>query len=391
MESEVFNIGDVVSLKSHAYLKNITTIIISGEPLLLPPLLVVTEKVVVLAPKKENIAQDESLEYVCRYFSSKLHTFENIKIKAVHLKLIIARDEASSISEDEVFPGAMVTLKSMDYELAKKKSSFTFEDTSLNHGSDNTTISALLTNLCPTLHVISIKEHVTKHPTHNKEKQIRQVPSWDVKCFWYNSHKEKFSEEIFPLEALKIVVPVREEDIEKILEIIAKSSVLEMKGENGASLIKPRLITNRSGYYFLRGYDYILNRITENKIAFPNTFAEIQQFILNKVPLFDLRKNPASANQEFVINEIKQAVITAKDRKNYIRIQYKSRHDILTVRTIRSYEIVETDEDGKRYEYVIGFCCLRMDERSFRIDRIQQLEELNFTFKTEKTENDTPQ
>lgn len=381
MDSEVLNIGDVVSLKSHAYLTNITNIIISGEPLLLPPLLVVTEKVTIQPSINNNGSKEETYEYICRYFSSKQHTFETIKVKALHLKLIIANEERNAISIDEVFPGAMVTLKSMDYELAKKKSSFTFEDTSLNHGADNTTISALLTNLCPTLHVISVKKHTTKHPTHNKEDEIRLVPSWDIKCFWYNSHKEKFSEEIFPLESLKIVIPVDQGIIEKIMEIISKSSVLEVTELNDYFLIKPRIITYRSGYYFLRGYDYVLNRIVEHKIAYPNTFNKVERPVLKKVPSFELKSNPTAASREFVVNEIKMAVLAAKPQKNYIRIQYKSRNEIITLRTIKDYDFIEAEEDGKKHNYLVGFCCLRMAERSFRIDRIQQLEELNLKFK----------
>ena len=380
MNSEELKLGDIVSLKSHAYLNNITNIIFSGEPSLVPPLMVVTEKITVRSVDKENIQDDETYDYVCRYFSSKLHTFETITVKSIHLKLIIAGQKDNSVSIEEVFPGAMVTLKSMDYELSKKKSSFTFEDTSLNHGTDNTTISALLTNLCPTLHVISVKEHVTKHPTHNKEKEIRLVPSWDVKCFWYNNFKEKFSEEIFPLEALKIVVPIDEELINKIMEVISKSSVFGITTLDNFFLVKPRLITNRSGYYFLRGYDYVLNRITETKIAYPNIFTEINKPVLNKVPSFDLKNDPKAASQPVVINEIKTAVLNAMEHRNYIRIQYKSRADVVTIRTLKDYTFIEADEDGKKYEYVVGFCCLRMAERSFRMDRIQQLEELNIKF-----------
>lgn len=269
MSSQILKIGDIVSLKSHPYINKITTVVISGEPLLSPPLMVITEKIKLQIAGKENTDDVGAYEYVCTYFSSKLHTFEKIKIKGIHLKLIIESNNENSASIDEVFPGVTVTLKSMDFELAKKKSSFTFEDTSLNNGSDSTTITALLTYLSPTLHVISIKEHETKHPTYNKDQEVRIVPSWDVKCFWYNSHKEKMSEEVFPLESLKIVIPVDEETIEKITEIIAKSSAIEITEPNASYLIKPRIINYRSGYYFLRGYDYVLNRITEHKVAYP--------------------------------------------------------------------------------------------------------------------------
>lgn len=386
MSSQILKIGDIVSLKSHPYLNKITTIVISGEPLLSPPLMVVTEKVALKSNNTTDVDDATNYEYVCTYFSSKLHTFEKIKIKGVHLKLIIEATNENSVSIDEVFPGVTVTLKSMDYELAKKKSSFTFEDTSLQNGSDSTTITALLTYLSPTLHVVSIKEHKTKHPTHNKHQEVRVLPTWDVKCFWYNSHKEKMSEEIFPLESLKIVVPADEEAIEKIIEIITKSSAVEITEPNASYLIKPRIINYRSGYYFLRGYDYVLNRITEHKIAYPHIFKEVGNHILNKVPSFDIKTNPIAATKDFIANEIKAAVESAETQKNYIRIQYKNRNEVITLRTLKDYKIVEVDEDGKKYSYIIGFCCLRMAERSFRIDRVQQLDILNFKYKNDEVD-----
>ncbi|MBB5620961.1 hypothetical protein HDE69_002014 [Pedobacter cryoconitis] len=380
MHSQVLKIGDIVSLKSHPYINKITTIIISGEPLLSPPLMVIIEKITLKSADKTNLNDVSNYEYVCAYFSNKLHTFEKIKVKGIHLKLIIESNTESSISREEVFPGVMVTLKSMDYELAKKKSSFTFEDTSLNNGSDNTTITALLTYLPPTLHVISLKEHQTKHPTHNNEEVIRLVPSWDVKCFWYNSHKEKMSEEIFPLESLKIVVSADEGTIEKITDFISKSSAIEITHLNESYLIKPRIINYRSGYYFLRGYDFVLNRITEHKIAYPTIFTEAETHIIKKVPSFDIKTNPAAATKDFIISEIKTAIGNAEGNKNYIRIQYRSRNEIVTLRTLKNYKYVEVDEEEKKYGYVIGFCCLRMAERAFRTDRIQQVEELNFKY-----------
>jgi hypothetical protein len=381
MNSEVLNIGDIVSLKSHAYIKGITNIIISGDQLLVSPLLVIKEKVKI---KNDPPIEDDSLasyEYTCNWFSSKSHSFEEVKVKDIHLRLIIAG--SVNVTIEEVFPGAMVTLKSMDYELSKKKSSFTFEDTTITHNLENTTINALLTNICPILHVISVKQHVTKHPLTDKTtgKQFRWTHTYDIKCFWYNSVDDKFSEVILPIELLKVVTPIDESIIVNIQNIIAKSGVLEIQNIKDSFLIKPRNISHRSGYYFLRGYDYVLNRITEHKIDYPNTFKEVSKLILKNAPSFDLINNPLAVTKQFVTNEIEENINEAARNCNYIRIQYKNRNDIISLRTLKNYKHVSTVESGKDYSYVIGYCCLRMAERAFRIDRIQQFEELNFKFK----------
>jgi hypothetical protein len=381
MPSEELKIGDIVSIKAHPYQDNITTIIVSGEPLLLPPLMVITEQSKLQSDTTSVNDGKDAYEYMCLYFSGKTQRFEQVPIKGIHLKRIMEGTLENSLSEDEVFPGVTVTIKTMDFELVKKKSSFTFEDTSLNHGSDSSTITALLSYLPPSLQVISVVPHKSKHPTHKKDQEIRKVPSLDVKCFWYNSHKESLSEQVLPIEALQIVVPPNIDIIKQITELIAKPSAIEITELNDSYLIMPRLIHYRSGYYFLRGYNYVLNRITEHRIAYPNVFTEIENHVVHKVPEFKIEVNPGAASREFIQREIAAAIAGAEKNKNFIRIQYRNRNDVVTLRTLKNYRYVDVEEDGKNFGYLLGHCCLRMDERSFRIDRIQQLEELNFQYK----------
>lgn len=381
MPSENLKIGDVVSLKSHPYQDSITSIIVSGEPLLLPPLMVITEQSKLQSDISIVNDDKNAYEFMCLYFSGKTHSFEHMTIKGIHLKKIIDGTSENSLSEDEVFPGVTVTLKTIDFEIAKKKSSFTFEDTSLNHGSDSSTITALLSYLSPSLQVISVLPHKSKYPTHKKDKEIRKVPSLDVKCFWYNSHKDSLSEQVLPIEALQIVVPPNSEVIKEITELIAKPSAIEITEVNDSFLIMPRLIHHRSGYYFLRGYNYVLNRITEHRIAYPNIFTEIENHTVRKVPEFRIEVNPGAASKDYIQGEIVAAIAHAEKNKNFIRIRYRNRNDVVTIRTLKNYRYVDVDEDGKKFGYLLGYCCLRMDERSFRTDRIQQLEELNFQYK----------
>ena len=64
-----------------------------------------------------------------------------------------------------------------------------------------------------------------------------------------------------------------------------------------------------------------------------------------------------------------------------IEIDYRSLHDEVTHRKVEPYGIT----GWKGHWYLGGYCCLRQDYRSFRLDRIQQVQILTETF--EKAEN----
>ncbi len=55
-----------------------------------------------------------------------------------------------------------------------------------------------------------------------------------------------------------------------------------------------------------------------------------------------------------------------------IAIEYRSQRDQVTHRKVEPYGIVGWDG----HWYLVGYCCLRQDYRTFRLDRIQQLEML---------------
>jgi predicted DNA-binding transcriptional regulator YafY len=58
-------------------------------------------------------------------------------------------------------------------------------------------------------------------------------------------------------------------------------------------------------------------------------------------------------------------------------LEYRSYQDQLTRRKVEPYGVVA----WKAHWYLVGYCCLRHDYRTFRLDRIQQLEVLTESFK----------
>ncbi|MFB9841129.1 WYL domain-containing protein [Mucilaginibacter ginsenosidivorans] len=379
MDTEVINLGDIITLTSHAYLNDLTSIVISGEPQFLPPLFAVVE----IYKVQGEEGSPDSFEYKCIWFATKLQTFEYVRFKHIYVRKLTV--DNSNLLVDELQPGAMVTLKTMDYELSKRKASLSLEDNTLHSGASNTTINALLTHLSPVMHVLSIKDHKSKHPKNKieheepEQAEIRH-PSKDVMCFWYNSLKEKFSEIVIPIEALKLVNPINPTLLDLINEVINSAFCLRVINQEQIYLVKPKLITYRSGYYFLRGYDYVLNRITELSIDNNSKYEKIEKFVLHSAPEFNLEQDPNSLSKDAALVDIEKKISNASTNHNYIRIKYKNRNDILSIRTIKEYKILLGREDGADYKYLQGFCCLRMAERVFRLDRIDNVEELDLKF-----------
>jgi hypothetical protein len=76
-----FSLGDIVALNSHPYDQFLTSVIISGEPQLLSPLMVIIE---VLNDTRnqydektgEEISKTGNSQCKCIWFSNKSHQFE---------------------------------------------------------------------------------------------------------------------------------------------------------------------------------------------------------------------------------------------------------------------------------------------------------------------------
>src|SRR6218665_3967299 len=86
MESKIFSIGDIVTLKSHPYVLDNSAIIISGDHLSLPPLMIVAE----IAKSSYKVAEIKHATYkcACMWFSPKSYRFELSEIYEDQLKLI---------------------------------------------------------------------------------------------------------------------------------------------------------------------------------------------------------------------------------------------------------------------------------------------------------------
>ena len=365
-----FQIGDVVALTSHPYHYTLTNIKVSGEPLQLSPLMVITE--IFFGKKKKDEPAIQSCK--CLWFSTKLHNFEHAWIKFADLKII--HPAKSIINPIHMLPGQLVTLRSMDIELGKLKSSLQFSDAKASNPTGDTVLTALLSFLCPVLHTIDVTRHVTKLPTHEKgtEKEIRRVQTWDVKCFWYNPLGDKLSQAILPIEALQLIEPSNGGHLEAMDEVIELSQVITTVIGSQPTVLKPKHIAYRSGYYFLRAFDYLTNENIEINIDENFEYDIYLNHFIRKAPILDVRTKPVTSNKA-IKKEVLRCVKLALREKHFIRIKYKNRHGELSIRTLKDFEIINSLKT-KSPKYLVGYCCLRKEERTFKITRIQHIEEL---------------
>jgi len=381
MNTKEISLGDIVSLNTHPYFAELTNTIISGDQLLLPPLMLITE----LVRDKDGYEAEGSLSYnfncKCIWFSHKTYKFEHAWIRSTELKFIKKAD--LSIMERGLNRGDQVSLATLNIELAKKKSSMHYEDNSVSAGAGSTLINSLLSFLPPVMQVIETKSHESKAPLAYKKtgEIIRHISSLDVKCSWFNPSADRISDSVLPIEALQFLAAIDETILLTIQNTINKSKYLKIGTASGDTICKPRTLTYRSGYYLLRAYDYLANKIIEFNIDPGSTFDLIVTPYKNTAPKFDIEKHPEAVNVKQMEVELIKAIGEANAENAYIRIKYKNRNDQLSVRSLKNYRIAEGNEEGGKVNYLVGYCLLRREERTFKISRIQNYQELVLRFK----------
>jgi hypothetical protein len=347
---------------------------------MVPPLMVIVD---ILKTEQKILGNPEKTElytYNCVYFSPKTYKFIFVELIENDLRLIYSNNLC--INKNSLKRGDKVTLKSMEYELAKKKSSLTYEDNSISTDKGSTTINSLLSYLPPVLQVQDLKKHTSKHSIANKKtgEVTREIYQWDVHYLIFDPLDNKKSELILPLEVLTLIEDIDENALKLIYETISKSGYLLIKFHDSQSFVKPRNIANRGGMYFLRAFDYLSNKVEELNLIDLMQIETIDSPFAIEVPTFDLEAKPESATPAFIHKEITDTILAAVVKRSYIRIKYKNRNDQISHRTLKNYKIKEVKEVGLDVTYLIGFCYLRQSERTFRVDRIQSLQELKISF-----------
>ncbi|MBK9482246.1 MAG: WYL domain-containing protein [Bacteroidetes bacterium] len=365
----MFNIGDTVTTITHPYYQNSTNVLISGEPSLAPPLMIIIE----VFRKRKSIEikwedGDTEISYKCIWYSSRLNKFQSDWISSKAIKII-----AEDSPQEKLCVGNMVTLKTHYLELGKKKSTYSSNDSEEIKG--HTSVTSFLNFLPPLMQIENIKEVVAKkHEPLGSDHSLKHriLPSFEVNCTWYNNSADKFSQVTLPLEAVLQIGEISAGLITNINNAIMSGLYYKI----GNNLAKPISINSRSGLYFVNVYDLVQNATIEIPINNQTHLSSVTPF-RNHAPKFETDSSIAYGE---VQSDMLELIKNSLENKSYLRLQYKNRNERVTIRTLRDYKTQEFTENAKKVFLLTGYCILRKDQRTFRLERIQNLQELDIAF-----------
>ncbi|MDI9868584.1 WYL domain-containing protein [Flectobacillus roseus] len=374
----LFKVGDIVALRSHPYTNFQHKVLISGEPQLISPLMVIVESIGDLQDVHDEFTginlqkKGETSNCKCVWYSSKSAQFEEAWLSSKLLKLI--QEKVETVSE-EIVIGTIVTLSTAQLELSKVKSSLNIEDEKVR-----TNLNPLLSFVSPLMQVIGVpkndkKEALYDVKTGNKKREISKQL---IKCKWFNPSSDKMSEALIPIEALSIIPAIEEEKLNKYATYVKNKQHILIRIEGSQTILLPQKIKYLHGIYSIVGYDYIENKTHAFEILKLTNPDELPNPFINYAPNFD--------NEEIRVlsirDQIRQLINYGSEESKYLRIRYKDINNNLTIRTIKQYSIESININDTPIEYLAGFCKLRKDERHFQLDRIQSVEILNISYPT---------
>jgi len=370
-----FFIGDIVTLKTHPFCSQTNEITISGEYIMIPPLMVVVEIIDHSAATSTNDPFDK---FKCLWFSTKENQFKENYFTEPDLKKVISDKKKELL---EIMPGNLVSLSTMPIELGKKRS-FLNTETGQTVTKSTSSVTGLLTFISPVMTVTEVTDFDCNKDkkTSPDVKSKKTYPEKVAKCKWFNAVAEKFSECLIALDALAVIPETSDEMLQLVDETIKAKTYLKLKN----TIIRPIQISNRSGSYHLDCFDYVLQRnrtmaFTELIIpeALKNPFVE-------HAPIFQKKGSAGKKTLELTltVEALIQKVIDAKI-KNYIIIKYKDKLGNTSNRTISRYETLMGNEDftptGPLIKYLKAYCHLRRANRNFRLAAILEASELDLS------------
>lgn len=141
-------LGDIVALKLHPFTATNTSIIISGDAQHISPLMVVETLI-----ESKNIYDEQTgdlkgkKQCKCIWFS--IHNFEEAWISSEHLKIIKSEEQGKEEKEVAFEIGSFVSLKTLEIELGKRKSTLKTQ----GYGTKEVSMTALLSFVPPVLQI----------------------------------------------------------------------------------------------------------------------------------------------------------------------------------------------------------------------------------------------
>lgn len=383
-KDEKFILGSIVSSYAHPYQLGKTNIVITAYDHFTPPLMVVVEKKYsntnynIETGQKENHEQCKCIYYCTQTGGLVENWFKTNQLRLIHDGNLdfYKEHKDKSILELNKLIGQNTILTSVDLELGKKQAWF----------DENTTNKKLksktLLDFLPPLGTIIAFEFVedSKKFDEKKGNTLYRKSKLRVKIRWWNNHTSKFSEEYFPMVALKLINVKDLEIISYKRNYLQKPSTITLEDSTISTKITPYKLEEIfwKHYYYLYKYrNLFTNEIITLKKNEAQSIGEIENL------------NPNTL--EIIFSNVEQNIIPSlnyfqdkpDEKKNkWFKIDYIDKMNRFTQRIIYVKEIKEEEQFSPSLETqkkltIIGNCLLRNGKiRHFNVSRILKYQEM---------------
>lgn len=209
MSKNTFNIGDIVTLKSHplAFQENGEIDLYVNQ---IPPFMCIKEvhieKSKILYSKEiENLKIADNIKYLCTYFNQHRMIFEE---KILYQEILISlKDITFHNKKDETQEGHIKLIdETYNYRMASYKFGErvffkTFKLEKRKKFNAASSIKIAMTHTTPAFILNGFKPNDQKSLYNEKNGELQRECSKELyKVIWYNSYQEKFSEDYLPKE-----------------------------------------------------------------------------------------------------------------------------------------------------------------------------------------------
>jgi len=366
-----FKIGAVVSLKSNGLLLLADNHFLSlgGNENFTTPLMVVIEILYNVSPEiDEETGEIKSTKrggnkYKCMYFSNKAMKFEENWFSENELELYKKMDHENQKISDFKW-GDIVRFKTVDEE-AKKTKSYTENEKPKG-------VKPLLAFISPAMQIVGFANTDKKEPlrdAYTGDKK-REKSEKLIKCKFFNTDSDKFSEQLVPIECLEKIDNTKVvQSMKEVSNFINKKSYIIIETEDSKYFGKPQAVHVFSGRYKLAFYNELLKKDELIWMDLIKGFEEINLLIGEYYPGINDGTNNLISVNEYIENE------KMKLEKRHFKIIYHNLKDqrvsrFITVKQLINGLIDINVIEGSNYWYLKSYCHLREAERDFRSDRI---------------------